>query len=39
MAIVLSKYTLAKELGEDLKVVLGVTVYADQIDKLAISEQ
>ena len=39
LAILLSKFNLAREIAEDLKVALGVTVYADQIDRLAISEQ
>ena len=39
LAMLLAKYGLAKDLCEDLKLILGVSMYADQMNKLSITEQ
>ena len=38
LAILLAKYGLAKDLCEDLKLILGVSMNADQINKLSITD-
>ena len=38
LAMLLAKYGLAKDLCEDLKLILGVSMYADQMNKLSITE-
>ena len=35
----LAKYGLAKDLCEELRLILGVSMYADQMNSLSISEQ
>lgn len=39
LALLLAKYGLAKDLIEELKLVMGITIYADQLNKINISEE
>ena len=39
VAILLAKYGQAKNVAEEIKVVLGVGLYADQLNSLSISEE
>ena len=39
LALLLAKYGLAKDLCEELKLILGVSMYADKLNSLKISEE
>jgi len=39
LALLLSKLSLAKDLCEELKMILGVSFYADQLDSMSITEE
>ena len=39
LAILLAKYGLAKDLCEELKLILGISMYADKLNSLSISEE